>query len=462
VTSVVIADAEVDGARCDVRIDGGCITAIGSDVPRREAELVDAAGGALLPGLHDHHVHLLAMAARVAGLDLDGCEDRQAVDDALARCSRDAPDGWERAGGYDEHRHGALHRHRLDAVAAGRPVRVQHRTGLSWVVSTDALVRLGIDPDAPGPDEPAGVERDACGVATGWLHRLDGWLATRLPHDDLPLDAVGRRLAGFGITGVTDATVAIGPDRLARLRAARLPQRLVVLGTDDADELDGWATLGPAKLVVDEYLGLDPDRLAAAIADHHRRRRPVAIHAVSRVETVAATTALLAAGTVPGDRIEHGSVLPGALDDDLARSGVTVVVQPALVAERGDHYLDAVEPADLDCLHRTASLQRAGVRLAAGSDAPVTTADPWVGIAAAATRRTRTGHVLGAAERVTPATALDWYLGEPLEPGGPPRRIAVGRVADLCLLDVPLATALAGPSAGHVRGTWIGGWRVHP
>ena len=44
---------------------------------------MDGEGGALLPGLHDHHVHLLALAARTAGLDLDPLPDAAAVDRLL-------------------------------------------------------------------------------------------------------------------------------------------------------------------------------------------------------------------------------------------------------------------------------------------------------------------------------------------------------------------------------------------
>jgi predicted amidohydrolase YtcJ len=69
--------------------------------------------------------------------------------------------------------------------------------------------------------------------------------------------------------------------------------------------------------------------------------------------------------------------------------------------------------------------------------------------------------VVGAAERVDARTALDWFL-TPLEnPAGPPRRVAVGAPADLCLLDVPLEVMLEAPDAAHVRATWIDGVMVH-
>jgi predicted amidohydrolase YtcJ len=422
--------------------------------------VIEAAGGALLPGLHDHHVHLLAMAARMATVDLDGCATPDAFDLALVEATRDANDSWVRAGGYDEHRHGTLGRGRLDALVGDVAARVQHRTGLSWVLSSTALSRV----HASASDDPC-IERDESGRPTGWLHRGDAWLAEQIGVTAPDLAPVGRELAAFGITGVTDATVDLGPGRLALLRRARLdgdlPQHLLLLGTDADAEVAGWAGIGPAKLLADEMLGLDPMAMATRIQDQHAAGRPVAIHAVSRVETIAAVTALREAGMMRGDRIEHGSVLPYELDQSLADGGVIVIIQPALVGERGDHHLRTVEPSDLPLLHRQASLIAAGVAIAAGSDAPVTSADPWRAIATASNRQSRAGVVVGAAERVDARTALDWFL-TPLEnPAGTPRRIAVGSPADLCLLDVALDAMLAAPDAAHVRATWIDGVMVH-
>lgn len=456
-----IRGAEIDGLSVDVLLESGRIAAIdptdaaGPDRGGDADLVIEAAGGALLPGLHDHHVHLLAMAARRRGVDLDRIDTQEAFEaEIIETCV--GPD-WVRAAGYDEHRHGPLDRHRLDALAGPVPLRVQHRSGLSWVLSSAALERIGIDADAP-------VERDADGVPTGWVHRADGWLAARIGVQAPALAPVGHELAAFGITGVTDATVGLDPGRLGLLLAARaegaIPQQLLLLGVDDEAELGRRAQRGPAKLLADEFGGLDPDALTDAIRAHHDRGRAVAIHAVTRAENIAAVAALRAAGVRPGDRIEHGSVLPTDLDAHLAAGGITVIIQPALVAERGDHHLRAVDPEDLPLLHRQASLLAAGVAVAAGSDAPVTSADPWRAIAAATDRRTRSGAVLGPAERVSARTALDWFLTPLDDPAGSPRRVEVGATADLCLLDVPLATMLAAPDASHVRATWIDGVRI--
>jgi len=466
---ILLRCVEVDGhvGNVEVLVVDGVVVDVGVGLaPAGEVEVVAGEGGALIPGLHDHHVHLLAMAARAAGLDLDAVPSGGGVDAAL-RAAASAGPAWVRASGYDEHRHGRIDRHRLDAVAPGVAVRVQHRSGLGWMLSTAGLERVGLL-DGSGrvaADRPDGVELGDDGLPTGWLHRLDGWLGERVPPSALDLAVTGRCLAAAGITGLTDATFALGPERTALLRGAvergDVPQRLVLLGVGPQDVVGGWASIGPAKLLADESLGLDPSELAARIAAHHAAGRPVAIHAVTRAENVAAVTALAEAGAFPGDRIEHGSVLPADLDPLLVAGGVTVIAQPSLVSERGDHHLREVEPDDLPFLHRLRSLLTAGVKVGVGSDAPVTSADPWAGIVAASTRCTRGGAVVGPMEAVDPATALEWYLADPLDPGGPPRRVVAGAAGDLCLLDAPLTEVLAAPSSARVRRTWVGGRLVH-
>lgn len=463
----VLRRAEVSGRIVDVVIADGVIAEM-ADAVRIGVDdhVVDASGAALLPGLHDHHVHLLAMAARRGGPDLDVFDTPAAFDDAIATAAAQTDAGWVRASGYDEHRHGELDRWRLDAVAPGAMIRVQHRTGLAWVLSSAALDDVGITADGTAVEAlPDGVELDPRGEPTGRFLRLDSWLGDRVGARAPTLAPIGTELAAMGVTGITDATADLGPGRLSLLRAAArdgsLPQRLVLLGVDDPAAVEGWARLGPAKILMDEVHGLDPDAVAERIAEVHGLGRKVAIHAVTRAENVGAVTALALAGPMPGDRIEHGSVLPADLDPVLVAGGVVVVLQPSLVRERGDHHLSAVDASDLGSLHRAASLLAAGVAVAAGSDAPVTSPDPWAGIASAVDRITRSGRVLGPAECVDASTALDWYLTDPLDPGGPARRLRVGAPADLCLLDAPLHAVLADPDRRHVRMTWVAGRLVH-
>jgi predicted amidohydrolase YtcJ len=178
---------------------------------------------------------------------------------------------------------------------------------------------------------------------------------------------------------------------------------------------------------------------------------------VTAAAAALAVAAVDEVGPHPGDRIEHGAVLPLGLAARIAELGIAVVTNPGFVAERGDRYRIEVDAADVPDLWRCRSLLEAGVPVGAGTDAPFGRADPWAAMAAAIDRRTADGHVIGPKEALDPLRALDLFLSPLEQPGGPARTIEVGAVADLCLLATPLAEALADPGSAEVVAGVVGG-----
>jgi len=430
-----------------VRCAGGAVTHVGPVAPPADV-VVDAAGGALLPGLHDHHVHLLAMAAARGSVDVGA--------GGLAALRRAPGRDWVRAVGYHESLAGPLDRDRLDALVADRPVRVQHRTGQLWVLNSAALARTGLE---AAPD--VAVERDANGRATGRLVRGDDLLRERIGGPPPDVGAVAGELAAFGITGVTDLTPATDRGHLEVLAdAARrdgFPLEVAVTGAGALADVDVGLRRGPVKVVLDDARLPSLDDVVAAFVRARGAGRTVAVHCVTRAELVLALAAWDLVGARPGDRVEHGAVVPVELVDRLRAHGLVVVTQPSLVSARGDQYLADVEPDDVAHLWRCGSLLASGVGVAAGSDAPYGDPDPWHAIAAARDRTTPSGTVLGAGERITAHRALALFLAPLDDPAGAPRRIEPGVPADLCLLAEPLGVALAAPTAVTVRTTVRGG-----
>jgi len=446
---LLITRAEVRGDVVDVRIEGGRVTAVGPELDRRGTTRIEAGGAALLPGLHDHHLHLLAMAAARRSLDVAAAASPATFDDVVRQADRAlAPDRWLRIIGLDD-RHGRVDRTRLDALAPDRPIRAQHRSGAAWVLNSRALAAVGEVSD------------------DGWLHRHDAELGRRWADDAPDLAPVGAELARFGVTGVTDATPFDDPSGLAVLADARsngqLPQRVTAMGgpalTSPAPPTG--LELGPVKVLVADDALPSIGQLTAWFRTAHDAGRPVAVHCVTRVGLVFALAAWADAGATVGDRIEHGSVIPVELLTTIADLGLTVVTQPAFVRARGDAYLAEVEPDDVDHLYRCGSLIDAGIPVGLSTDAPFGPADPWTAIASAVDRRTASGAPIGPSEAITPTDALDRLLTAPTDPGGAPRRIEPGAPADLCLLDRPLADALADLPSERVRATWIDGALVH-
>lgn len=412
---------------------------------------VDCRGGTVVPGIHDHHIHLMALAAAAQRSIVVGppaVRDRAelaAVLTAAARRTRGESGGELRGVGYHESVAGELDAALLDAlVPAARsvPVRVQHRSGQLWILNRRALAESGLeDHDHPG------IERDARGAPTGRIFGADDLLRRSGSGAPPDLAAVGRELAGYGVTGVTDLTPLDDVEELRALVDAAatpgFPVRLTVTGSARlAGRLNGMlspeAGVGPVKILPPEHDLPHPDELAATIARVHRAKRAVAVHCVSRVGLVIALVAFRSAGTVAGDRIEHGSVIPGELLDELRGLGVTVVTQPNFVAERGDQYLADFAVDEHADIWRCRSLAAAGIGVAGGTDAPFGHPNPWRAMAAATERLTESGVRLGADECLAPGEALGLFMGTATDPLRP-RRISAGATTDLCVLEHELA-----------------------
>ncbi|WP_370306385.1 amidohydrolase family protein [Sinimarinibacterium flocculans] len=456
---MLIRGAEIEGEIRDLRVDGARIVEIGAALsPRAQETLVDAAGAALLPGLHDHHLHLRALAAAQASVV---CGPPQVQDaEGLAQALRDAhtrldAGAWLRGTGYHEGVAGELDRDRLDALLPERPLRIQHRSGRLWLLNSAALEQLAPDADAP-------LERRD-GRWTGRLYDADDWLRARLRSAPPSLSAVSRTLASRGVTGVTDTTHHNGPDALAGFAAARARGELLqaVRAMGDA-RLDGAADgsgvqRGEHKFHLHEHALPPLDALVAAIRRSHEHGRGCAFHCVTRTELVYALAALQDAGSRAGDRIEHAAVAPPELVAQIAALSLPVVTQPGFIAERGDDYLREVETADLPWLYRLRGFLDAGVALALSTDAPYTAADPWAAMQAAVDRRSARAAVLGIEEALTPEQALAGFLAPPHAPGGALRRLRPGADADLCLLDRSWAQARARLAEVRVRACWRAG-----
>jgi predicted amidohydrolase YtcJ len=463
---LLLTDVEVDGRSVSVAVAEGRIVPVTDRHDLASAVELEGHGGALLPGLHDHHVHLLATAAAATSVDVSDLGARQGA--ALAGRLREADhvlpaDAWLRVVGYHESIAGDLDRHRLDDLVPLRPARLQDRTGARWTVNSAAVAAL----DLRNGTHP-GIEREPGGRPTGRLHRADDWLRDHLPTDgQVDLAPVGRRLAAAGVTGVTDCTAWTEPGGFVLLADAvvtgALPQRVTVTGAIDLLDapLPPELRRGPVKVILDDAGYPALDELVATIDAAHAADRAVAVHTVTRTSLALAVAALDGASRRRGDRLEHGSLIPPELFDPVRDLDLTVVTQPGFVRERGDRYLEDVEPEDRDHLYRCGSLLEHGIRVAAGTDSPYSDLDPWPAVRAARSRTTTGGQVLGPAEAVDARTALGLWLGPADDPGGAPRRVATGEPADLVLVDRPLPALLEHPCQEAVVATIVGGRVVH-
>lgn len=438
---LLIANTEVDGvAGLDVRCSGGAIVEIGKRLGRRPSErVVDANGGALLPGLHDHHIHLLALAAASKSVQC-GPPAVSTPDELRETLCNAAGSGWIRGVGYHESVAGALNRKVLDRFAAERPVRIQHRSGKMWFLNSIAVRLLDLD------------------CADGRLFRADQALRERLGEDAdfrATVEEASKRLASYGVTGITDATHTNNRHTPVFFEHLRLSQNVNLMGDES---LPG----GSLKIMLDDAALPTFDEFRSRIEGAHRCERPVAVHCVTRTELVFTLAALGDVGTIKGDRIEHAAMVDGASLALMRETAadvdhLTVVTQPNFIAERGDQYRRDIAAAELPYLYRCQSFIDAKVPLAGGTDAPFGGPDPWAAMRAAVSRTTAEAATIGEAEKLAPEEALALFTAPLATPGSKPRRVAVGEAADLCLLDRPWRQARSSLKADHVAATTVRG-----
>jgi predicted amidohydrolase YtcJ len=472
----------------------GRIIGVGAEarsVAGRTAEVVRV-GGRALPGLIDSHIHLEGLADRQLTLDLTGAASLEA---ALTRveawAARLPEDGWVIGSGWynDVWPNPAFPTRRdLDMAAGGRPVYLRRKDGHSAWVSGAALKLAGIETGTP--DSAGGViDRDGRGVATGILRETAiNVVSEVVPRaTDADFDAAMEQaldaLSELGLTSVHSMDGARGFACLQRLHSRnRLPVRvtynLPLADLHHAERMgvrsgwgDEWLRFWGVKAFLDGSLGsrtaemLDgsgTSRLSQAGLEEMidrcaRAELNVCLHAIGDGAVRRALDGLAKrrnAWRYWRPRIEHAQCVNPKDVPRFARIGVIASMQPIhAVADR--ELADQNWPRVTAHSYAWGALERAGARLAFGSDAPVETADPMLGIDAATSWRRRAGwHPELAISR---AKALRAYTAGAAYAVGMERQLGSLRLGKLCDITVV--------DEGGVAATIVGGkvsWRRTP
>ncbi|MGQ0607538.1 MAG: amidohydrolase [Chloroflexota bacterium] len=529
---VVIRGSVVMAARPDglevaeaISIADGRVVAVGHRdevAVTTRTRLIDVGDAAVLPGLHDFHVHLVGLARTRRAITLDDAADGADIAARIAAAAAVlAPDAWITGRGWNEAQLvGGVSL--LEAAAGGRPAFLTSHDGHSAWASSAARRRAGVTSKAVDPDGGR-IERDDHGEPTGVLREraidMVSPLVTRLQGDSLrpPLDETLRELATLGITGASEAgdytdwngigadadlgdsyssltdladlvdgrlrmTLGIPADGIAAAAARRLRTGAAL---EDRETMRfGWAkhytdgTLGSGTAALfgpdeDEVgiMRLTPDRLDADFARARAAGIGLALHAIGDRAVAAALDAVARAGPrragVPRDRVEHVQLLRPSDAARFSELGVIASVQPIHAAADRD-LVEAAWAARSDDAYAWRSLASAGSLLAAGSDAPVESVNPWLGIFAALHRRFP-DDARGDWRRdqaLTVSEALSAYTLGPAQAIGAADEghLRIGARADLAILSVSLEELLrADETLAQVRSdmTIVDGREIH-
>jgi len=167
-------------------------------------------------------------------------------------------------------------------------------------------------------------------------------------------------------------------------------------------------------------------------------------------------------------RIEHAQVLAPEDLPRLAALGAIASMQPTHATSDMPWAQDRVGPLRIVGAYAWRQLRDSGARLALGSDFPVESVDPRLGLHAAATRADREGHPAGGwlpQEKLTAWEALRGFTRDAAWAGFAEDEVgtlAPGMRADFVLLDRdPLAVPPADLPALQVLATWVDGRPVY-
>ena len=487
-----------------------------------KTEVLDAHGKRVLPGLIDTHVHLENASASLGRLDVRPAKSRQDLLRLVRQYAVGLPkDEWVLGRGWsaeswpdptpptpDE----------LDAAAGGRPVILTRMDGHSLIASSKVLDRARIT--VAGPADPAGgkIGRDADGVPTGAFFDQAMGLVTRNAPGvskerlrDLFKEAIHfANSQGLTQVGAIDTQSFIESQAAPLDKSGDLTLRVGVSITGGGDTVAGWkpifAWIASHRQLTDhiQILGFkgymdgslgshtawmlkpylddadDPDNVGfpLAMASNGTLKQLIkmaddlkiqpAVHAIGdrANKTVLDWFQFMGRNReLVRPRVEHAQHLAPEDIMRFVRMGVIPSMQPYHKADDGRYAEERLGPERIKTSYAFRSLYDSGAALAFGSDWPVVTCNPFVGIEAAVTAKTITGETFVPDQSITVDEALtcytvnaSWALHTRRDTG----MIQPGQLADYIIIDRDIL-AINPEQIGEtvVEQTYLGGKLVY-
>lgn len=457
--------------------------------------LLDAKRQLVIPGLIDSHAHMIGGGLELSQLNLRDAKDKTDFVRMVREWSASLPKGkWIVGGRWSVESWSVRespNKGWFDGFTGDRPLWLERMDGHSGVANSAALKLAGITKETPDP-EGGVIDRDANGEPTGILRETAMDLVSAKIPPDSPREilsalkkAVDHALAN-GVTSVSDIASAMALPIYEQLaKDPSLKGRLFVYcSTDNWTGMigaakrfkgrEGWIEVKGFKAYMDGSLGSrtaymhSPFHGNAAdkpdwrglpmpgVLDGKLERNVKAVDAAGFQAIVHAigdegNHVLLdilerASKRTSRPRSEHTQhLLPG----DIVRFGslgVIASMQPYHKADDGRYAEDYIGPERSKSSYAYRSLLNSGARVAFGSDWPVVTINPFLGMEAAVTGRILNGTIWQPQENISVHEALRaststgaYAVFEENEIG----KIAPGYRADFVVLNVRELTAVS-------------------
>lgn len=436
-----------------IAIQGGKIIAVGSDgeiekLRSKGTKVIDAGGRLVLPGFTDCHIHFIDGSLSLDRVNLEDAKGPADIQQRLREYAKShTGSGWVLGRGWDYGMFGeeALpHKKYLDEVFPDRPVFLEGYDGHTYWANSKALELAGINKDTPDPPNGAIVRDAKSGEPTGALKESAQGLVARIvpkPTRSQKLAALRAGLKWANENGLTrvhsagqdfeeldlydelnrhgDLTVRfyiayfldppeLRPQDLDLMEAARKKYRgewmdtnVVKFMVDGVIESHTAAMLEPYSdnPALKGKLFWDPQKYDSAVTELDKRGFQIFTHAIGDYGVRTALDAYEKAEKINHSsgrrpRIEHIETISTQDITRFGELGVMASMQPLHANPNADTLNVWARNAGPERTSRGFawhSIAAAGGKLAFGSDWPVVTLNPWVGMQLAVTRQTVEG-----------------------------------------------------------------------
>lgn len=464
-------------------------------------KIVDLKGRLMMPGFIDSHTHFISGGFYLTGLDLNPAKSRSQFLQIFRTYLKGREGRWITGGNWDHEKWEVKElpdKEMIDRFTKNTPVFIDRYDGHMALANSYALKLAGITKDTQSPEGGLIVKDPKTGEPTGILKDN----AMDLVYNIIPEPAIKEYLEAieaamneakrFGVTSIEDMSYTTDKNFRIQLGVyqklekenkltVRVSTRMPINNYKDFIKVginnnfgDDFIQLGSLKAYADGSLGsstawffdhyaqdqsiyglpndiFQNGNIQKWALDADNNKLQICVHAIGD-RAVSATLDVveeLKKENPDWDRrfhIEHAQHLRPQDIPRFARLGVIASVQPTHLMEDGNWAEKRIGKSRLKYMHPYNSFLKAGVTVAFGTDFPVVTLNPLVGLYMAVTRRTSDGKNPGGLEpqeKISIEEAIKCYTinGAYAEfQENKKGSIEPGKLADLIVLDRDILT----------------------
>lgn len=412
---------------------------------------VDAQGNTLLPGLIDAHGHVMGLGFQELQINLAGIRSLEETLEQLKAYADANPElewiigrGWNQTLWKENRFPKAAD---LDQVIPDRPVWLSRVDGHAGWANSKAMQLAQVSSDTPDP-EGGKIIKDERGRPTGvFIDAAEGYVQQVVPEytaqeQALALAAANNVLRSYGVTSIHDAGVGIQTWELYQEFASqgKLDIRIYGMISGAGSTFDALSVQGPITGLYDDLLALRSVKLyadgalgsrgAALLSDYHDEPGNKGLLFVSQDEMNAMAEKVVSKGFQAnihaiGDaanrqvldalayaqeqhpnpdqrnRVEHAQIIELQDIPRFKELNIIASMQPTHATSDKNMAEDRVGSERIKGAYAWQTLLGQGTVVASGSDFPVESANPFLGLYAAITRKDIEGNPLGG-----------WYANE--------------------------------------------------